>query len=84
MIREPPRQGYDKFKPFKLVGRVVLDCGRVLNRSFTVAGIGIIPSGTVVVLVVICGRSRAFVTNRVIIDTRFWYKNRGITTENHF
>ena len=41
-------------------------------------------SGTVVVFVVIRGRSCAFVANRVITDTRFWYKNRGIIAENHF
>ena len=84
MIREPPRQGYDEFKPFKLVGvnRVGLWAWpkSLLYRS----GIGIIPNGIVVVFVVIRGHSWAFVANRVITDTIFWYKNRGIIAENHF
>ena len=46
--------------------------------------IGIIPSGIVIVFVVIRGRSSAFVANRFITDTIFWYKNRGIIAENHF
>ena len=59
----------------------MLDCGRGLNSSSIVAGSG---SFLVVVFVVIRGRSWAFVANRVITDTRFWYKYRGIIAENHF
>ena len=53
MIRGPPRQGYDKFKPFKLVRVNWLDCGHGLNRS----GIGVIPNGTVVVFVGVRSKS---------------------------
>ena len=35
----------------------MLDCGRGLNRSSTVAGSGSFLSGTMVVFVVICARS---------------------------
>ena len=58
----------------------MLDCGRGLNRSSTVAGSG----SFLVVRGSIRGRSCAFVVNRVITDTRFWYKNRGIIAENRF
>ena len=50
------------------------DSWPVWNRGNS--GIGIIPSGTVVVFVVIRGRSCAYVANRVITDTRFWYKKQ--------
>ena len=57
MFQQPPRQGYDKFKPFKLVrvNRVGLWAWpkSQLYRSV----IGMIPSGTVVVFVVVGGRS---------------------------
>ena len=82
MIRQPPQQGYDEFKPFKLVG--VNRVGLWAWPKSELYCIGIIPSGTVVVFVVIHGRSCAFVANRVITDTRFWYKNRGIIAGNHF
>ena len=84
MIRQPPRQGYDEFKPFKLVGVNRVGLWAWPKSYLYRSGIGIIPSGTVVVFVVIRGRSCAFVANRVITDTRFWYKNRGIIAENHF
>ena len=57
----------------------MVDCGRDLNRSSTVAG-----SRSVVVFVVIRGRAWVFEANWVITETRFWYKYRGIIAENHF
>ena len=48
------------------------------------SGIEIIPSGAVVVFVVILGRLWAFVLNQGITDTGFWYKYRGFIGENHF
>ena len=84
MIRQPPRQGYDEFKPFKLVGVNRVRLWAWPKSQLYRSGIGIIPSGTVVVFVVIRGRSLAFVLNRVITDTGFWYKNRGIIAEKSF
>ena len=40
VIQEPPRQRHDELKPLKLVGVSLLDCGRGLNRSSTVAESG--------------------------------------------
>ena len=61
----------------------MLDCGRGLNRSSTVAGSGSFPVVPWYYLWPFV-RSWAFVANRVITDTRFWYKNRDIIAENHF
>ena len=54
MIWEPRGQRYDEFKPFKLVG--VNRVGLWAWPKYR-SGIGVIPSGIVVVFVVMLGRS---------------------------
>ena len=64
MILQPRGQRYDEFKPFKLVG--VNRAGLwAWPRSYR-SGIGIIPSGAVVVFVVILWRSGLIGVSSVI------------------
>ena len=57
MIREPRGQRYDEFKPFKLVGVNRVGLWAWPKSQLYRSGIGVIPSGIVVVFVVILGRS---------------------------
>ena len=57
MIREPRGQRYDEFKPFKLVGVNRVGLWAWPKSYLYRSGIGVIPSGIVVVFVVILGRS---------------------------